>query len=173
MSMSSRYTKIQRVSFRYRLRLEFEDIKLQRLMAERTKEKLRQELLNEETLRWYHFKNKIENQREIARMRYGNIPLDMVRYLKPKDEYERQLENAKEEAELALEEQRLYMAATSIPIPDIDTYSGEMEEDPTTSQNSETEREATPQYGLFVPRMSADSADKKKKSSKHSDKSKK
>ncbi|XP_022214053.2 uncharacterized protein LOC111068691 [Drosophila obscura] len=165
MSMSSRYTTIERASFRYRLKLEFEDIKLQRIMAERTKEKLRQELLNEETLRWYHFKNKIENQREIARMRYGNIPEDMVRYLKPKDEYERQLENAKEEAELELEEQRLYMAATTMPLPDVDKYLGAMEEIPTTSQNSDTEREETPRYGLFVPGH--------QNSSKHSDKSKK
>ncbi|SPP86626.1 uncharacterized protein LOC117588594 [Drosophila guanche] len=107
------YTKIQQASLRSRLKMKFEDIKLQRLMAHQTKDKLRQDLLDDETLHWYHFRNKIEYQREIARRRYGNIPMGMVRYLKPKDEYERQLEKAKEEAELALEEERLFLAATN------------------------------------------------------------
>ncbi|XP_017157084.1 uncharacterized protein LOC108165523 isoform X2 [Drosophila miranda] len=138
--------------FRYRIHAEFEQIKLNRQKAERTKENLKQELLNQETLRWYHFKNKIENQREIARKRYGNIPLDMVCFLKPKDEYERQVEKAKEEAELALEEHRLYMAAAD-PAPD--KYAAISLESPATSQSSVMEREASHDQ-LFVAGSRAD-----------------
>ncbi|EDW26698.1 GL14672 [Drosophila persimilis] len=177
-----------RESFRQRIHEEFEQIKLNRRKAERTKENLKQELLNQETLRWYHFKNKIENQREIARKRYGNIPLDMVCFLKPKDEYERQVERAKEEyasieygiefqpntlllsfrAELALEEHRLYMAAAD-PAPD--KYAAISLESPATSQNSEMQREAS-QDQLFVAGSRADLV-KPQASNQHLKKSKK
>ncbi|XP_002134407.2 uncharacterized protein [Drosophila pseudoobscura] len=157
-----------RESFRQRIHEEFEQIKLNRQKAERTKENLKQELLNQETLRWYHFKNKIENQREIARKRYGNIPLDMVCFLKPKDEYERQVERAKEEAELALEEHRLYMAAAA-PAPD--KYAAISLESPATSQNSEVQR-GTSQGQLFVAGSRADLV-KPQTSKQHIKKSKK
>ncbi|BFG01305.1 uncharacterized protein DMAD_01092 [Drosophila madeirensis] len=158
-SISSMYTKIQQASLRCRIKMKFEDIKLERLLAHHTKEKLRQDLLDEETLHWYHFRNKIEYQREIARRRYGSIPVGMVRYLKPKDEYERQLEKAKEEAELALEEQRLFLAATTSKMPDDPT-----EEHPTTSQNSEMQDESRP--GPFVPSFGADYSHKNQDKSK-------